>query len=83
MDTLRAGNEMSLDTRGVFEMVLLLVIMMIMMMMMCGTIERVFLVISTIPSIFSKYSFQFYLPRCTKFLFLLQLRNIKFCIKLR
>lgn len=53
MDTLRAGNEMSLDTRGVFEMVLLLVIM-IMMMMMCGMIERVFLVISTIPSIFSK-----------------------------
>lgn len=53
MDTLRAGNEMSLDTRGVFEMVLLLVIM-IMMMMMCGIIERVFLVISTIPSIFSK-----------------------------
>lgn len=81
MDTLRAGNEMSLDTRGVFEMVLLLVIMI--MMMMCGMIERVFLVISTIPSIFSKYSFQFYLPRCTKFLFLLQLRNIKFCIKLR
>lgn len=53
MDTLRAGNEMSLDTRGVFEMVLLLVIM-IMMMMMCGMIERVFLVIFTIPSIFSK-----------------------------
>lgn len=53
MDTLRAGNEMSLDTRGMFEMVLLLVIM-IMMMMMCGMIERVFLVISTIPSIFSK-----------------------------
>lgn len=70
MDTLRAGNEMSLDTREVFEMVLLLVIM-IMMMMMCGMIERVFLVISTIPSIFSKYPFQFYLPRCTKFLFLL------------
>lgn len=54
MDTLRAGNEMSLDTRGMFEMVLLLVIMIMMMMMMCGMIERVFLVISTIPSIFSK-----------------------------
>lgn len=70
MDTLRAGNEMSLDTRGVFEMVLLLVIMMIMMMMMCGMIERVSCYFYDTFDIF-KMPFQFYPPRCTKFLFLL------------